>query len=272
MNEFKMKLKKSIFLVIYLVFFVLSGCDFFGKDDPIITDDSYYVFWLAASKDAHVSSSQPDYNYDGMFSLISSHGDPNKEQRFYIKFFMPQLPAGTEVLEAYINIYEDSQTGQAGTVTIAVDEAVAEWDPYAITWNNQPNPIGLSGSAGGQIQAYVTNNMWRKTADIKGIAQKHLDDPDSNFGWLFNNSSSIPFTRSFKSMNALDARTQTELQLGPRLLMKVKSSTPLDANNIGTTITGSTELGNMYGFGTDIMVYLIQSGEEWPVEWEVATQ
>ncbi len=268
MEEYKMNHQKSIFLISLLMFFVLSACE--NQQSPSNSDT--YLFWLAASKDAHVSSSVPEANYDGMFSLISSHGDPNKEQRFYIKFFMPQLPEGAEVLEAYINIYEDSQTGQAGTVTIPVGEAVAEWDPYEITWINQPNPIGAFSTAAKEIQSYMTYNMWRTTGDIKEIAQKHLDDPDSNFGWLFNNQSTTPFTRSFKSMNALDARTQTELQLGPRLLMKVKSSTPLTTATIGTTITGSTELGNMYGFNTDILVYRIESGEEWPEEWEVATQ
>jgi hypothetical protein len=263
-----MKLQKSICLISLSLLFVLSGCE--NLQAP--SDSDIYFFWLAASKDAHVSSSVPDFNYDGLFSLVSSHGDPNKEQRFYIEFFMPQLPAGAEVLEAYINIYEDSQTGQAGTVTIAVGEAVAEWDPYEITWNNQPNPIGAFSTAAKEIQSYVDYNMWKSTGDVKEIAQKHLDDPDSNFGWLFNNQSSTAFTRSFKSMNALDARTKTELQFGPRLLMKVKSSTPLTTATIGTTITGSTELGNMYGFGTDIRVYNIESGEEWPVAWEVATQ
>ncbi len=105
-----MKHQKSTFLISLLILFVLSACE----NLPSSSDSDTYLMWLAASKDAHVSSSVPEANYDGMFSLISSHGDPNKEQRFYIKFFMPQLPEGAEVLEAYINIYEDSQTGQAG--------------------------------------------------------------------------------------------------------------------------------------------------------------
>jgi hypothetical protein len=263
-----MKHQKPIILISLFMFIVLSACE----EEPSPSDSGTYLFWLAATKDAHVSSSIPEANYDGMFSLVCSHGDPNKEQRFYIKFFMPQLPAGTEVLEAYINIYEDSQTGQAGTVTIPVGEAIADWDPYQITWNMQPNPIGAFSTAAKEIQSYVNYNMWRTSGDVKEIAQKHLDDPASNFGWLFNNQSPTAFTRSFKSMNALDARTQTELQLGPRLLLKVKSDTPLNSSNIGTAVSGSTELGNMYGFNTDIRVYRIASEDDWPAEWEVATQ
>ncbi|MBN2772644.1 MAG: DNRLRE domain-containing protein [Prolixibacteraceae bacterium] len=262
------------FILILLLAVLTSACDFFGKDDDPGTsgESDVYCFWLAASKDAYVSSSLPDYNYDGTYSLVCSHGEPNHEQRFYVEFFMPQLPEGAEVLEAYINIYEDSQTGQAGVVTIPFGEAVAEWDPYSITWNDQPNPIGPFSTSAGQIGPYTTYNTWRTTDNIKGIVQKHLDDSSTNHGWLFNNSSAIAFTRSFKSMNALDARTRTELQLGPRLLMKIKSATAISTSNIGTILTGSTELGNMYGFGTEILVYSIQSGENWPESWNVASQ
>jgi len=270
-----MKFFKFIFLICFISVFIFSGCDFFGTDDsdPDVTGSTdTFCFWLAASKDAYVSSSLPDYNYDGTYSLVCSHGEPNHEQRFYIQFFMPQLPEGTEVLEAYINLYEDSQTGQPGNNNIPVGEAVGVWDPYTITWNDQPNPVGPLGLGSVHIGTYISNNMWRTTQDIKGIVQNHLDNSDNNFGWIFNNSATYAFTRSFKSMNALDARTQTELKLGPRLLMKVKTNSPLSGSNIGTVLTGSTELGNMYGFNTDILIYRIQSGENWPEAWEVATQ
>jgi len=232
-------------------------------------DDGTYYFWLAATKDAHVTSYYPDFNNDGAFSLVCSHGEPNRENRSYIEFFMPQLPDGVEVLEAFINVYEDSRQ-QPGSDAIGVGIAVAEWDPYTITWDNQPNPLGPLGPT--RIGTFISENMWRKTEDIKLIVQGHLDDPDTNHGWILNNGSNYNFTRSFSSMNAGSARTQTDLQNGPRLLMKVKSNIPLSPANIGTVVSGSTELGNMYGFNTDIMVHRFSSGGEWPADWEVATQ
>ena len=62
--------------------------------------DTITYFWLAAIKDANVRSDMPEFNGGGLFSLVVAHGAPNGEQRSYIKFFMPQLPSGSKVLEA----------------------------------------------------------------------------------------------------------------------------------------------------------------------------
>lgn len=269
-----MKHLRFIIFANLLLFSTLSyiGCD--NQNNPVDENNSgsyTYTFWLAATKDAHVTSYYPDFNNDGAFSLVCSHGEPNKENRTYIRFFMPQLPEDTEVLEAYINVFEDSESGQPGSGAIHIGTATADWDPYTITWNNQPNPNGPL-SAGARVGTFISANMWRTTEDIKLIVQDQLDDPGSNFGWILNNNSVYNFTRSFTSMNALSGRTQTTLQNGPRLLMKVKTNIPLTNSNIGTVVTGSNELGNMYGFNTDIRVFNFESGDTWPEAWEMGTQ
>lgn len=232
--------------------------------------DTITYFWLAAIKDANVRSDMPEFNGGGLFSLVVAHGAPNGEQRSYIKFFMPQLPSGSKVLEAYINVYEDSRQ-QPGNGEINIGTAQAEWDPATITWTNQPNPVGPL-SVGAHIGTFISENMWRTSGDIKLVVQDQLDNPSTNYGWILDNSSSYDFTRSFTSMNAPSGRTQTDLDKGPRLLMKVQSTVPLNSSNIGTTVTGSNELGTMYGFGVDILVYKISSGGDWPSSWEIAAQ
>ena len=65
--------------------------------------DNFTYLWLGAVQDAHVTSLIPEANYDGNFSLVTAHGAPNGEQRTYLEIFLPQLPAGSDVLEAYID-------------------------------------------------------------------------------------------------------------------------------------------------------------------------
>jgi hypothetical protein len=265
-------LRLTIF--IYLLVFCLlqfNSCSNEGNPQNSGDGSTTTYFWLAAIKDAYVRSDIPEFNGSGAFSLNVAYGIPNGEHRTYIKFFMPQLPDGSEILEAYINVYEDSRTGQPGNSGIPIGTAQAEWDPASITWLDQPNPVGQL-SVGTQIGSFISENMWRTSGDIKLIVQEHLDNPATNFGWILDNSSAFNFTRSFTSMNAPSGRTQFELDKGPRLLIKVKSTVPLNEGNIGTTVTGSNELGSMYGFGVDILVYNISSGGEWPESWEIAAQ
>ena len=114
--------------------------------------------------------------------------------------------------------------------------------------------------------------MWRTSGDIKLLVQDQLDNPSTDHGWILDNSSLYDFSRSFTSMNAPSGRTQTELDKGPRLLMKVQSTVPLNSSNIGTNIIVSNELGTMYGYGVNILVYKISSGGDWPASWEIASQ
>lgn len=255
--------------VLSLLYF--NGCS--NEENPQNSGDGSTTtyFWLAAVKDAYVRSDIPEFNGSGAFSLNVAHGIPNGEHRTYFKFFMPQLPDGSEIVEAYINVYEDSETGQPGSGGIPIATAQEEWDPDSLTWIKQPNPVGPS-SAGTQIGSFISANMWRTSGDIKLIVQEHLDNPATNFGWMLDNTSVFDFIRSFTSMNAPSGRTQLELDKGPRLLIKVQSTVPLNENNIGTTVTGSNELGSMYGFDEDILVYNISSGGTWPESWEIGAQ
>lgn len=261
-------------IIIYLPVLCLlyfNGCS--TEENPQNTGggSTTTYLWLTAIKDAYVRSDIPEFNGSGAFSLNVAHGIPNGEHRTYIKFFMPQLPDGSQIVEAYINVYEDSRTGQPGSGGIPIGTAQDEWDPTSITWNNQPNPGGPL-SVGTQIGSFISENMWRTSGDIKLIVQEHLDNPATNFGWLLDNTSLFDFIRSFTSMNAPSGRTQLDLENGPRLLIKVQSTVPLNESNIGTTVTGSNELGSMYGTGVDILVYKISSGGNWPESWEIGTQ
>jgi hypothetical protein len=88
------------FLLIVFCVLLINNCNKNSNPQSTGSGDTITYFWLAAIKDANVRSDMPEFNGSGLFSLVVAHGAPNGEQRSYIKFFMPQLPSGSKVLEA----------------------------------------------------------------------------------------------------------------------------------------------------------------------------
>ena len=241
-----------------------------GPDAPVgDTQATTYVtyFWLGAVQDALVMSQYPDWNRGTNWTLQAAHGRPNGEQRSYVQFFVPQLPAGSKVLEARINVYEDYDSGQNGPAAIQVGEAVAPWSAASVTWNNQPNPLGPLGAQ--SIGPFIRAGMWRTSGDIRAIIQRHVDDPMSNNGFVLNNTASFAFLRTFTGLDQPNARTASTLGTAPRLLIKVESTVPLSTANIGTTLPPNTELGRIFGFSTPILIYQISTGNGYPAAWDV---
>lgn len=266
-----MKFYRTILIILLVTFGVMTNIGSGGGgggDDPTGPGGKYtYVLWLNAVKDAHVYQKMPEYNIDGAFSLVSSFGEPNGPTRIYIDFFMPNFPPGTKVLQAYINVWEDSRQ-VPGNGTLPVGLAMDEWSPYDITWLEQPNPMGPLSIAT-SIGAFIDYNMWRTTGDVAMHVQDQIDNPANNFGWILNHDSVFAYTRSFASLNAL--RDPTDLGFAPRLLIAVETTEPLTIESLGENLPEDNELGTTFGFGIDIQLYLIQSGSSFPESWEIGT-
>ncbi len=242
-----------------------------GPDSPgggaTQTQKFITYFWLGAVQDALVMSRYPDWNRGTNWALQAAHGFPNGEQRSYVQFFVPQLPPGSKVLDAHINLFEDYDSGQNGPAAIQVGEAVAPWSADTITWSNQPNPLGPLGTE--SIGPFIRARMWRTTGNIKNTIQRHIDNPMSNNGFVLNNTSQHAFMRTFTALDQPGGRTATTLGTAPRLLMKVESTVPLSPANIGTTLPPNTELGRVLGFANQILIYQMATGNGYPAAWEV---
>ncbi len=258
----------------FVFIIILSGCcqlsNTCGDDGvDVSTSPNYYYVWLTTSQDAYVDDRNPDAPFN-TFSLNINHGLPNGEHRTYLQFFIPQFPEGTEVLEAYINVFEDSQQNN-GTQSISVREASEGWNSSTITWNNQPTPPGM-GIYVSSIKAFEGVNKWRGSDNIKLKAKQFIENPSSHYGFILDNVGPYNLTRSFTSMNSPRGRTETKLDQCPRFLLKLKSDVPLTPQSIGTTVTGSNEFDDLYGTGTEFLVYKIETGDNWPPSWEIDTQ
>ncbi|MCK4720081.1 DNRLRE domain-containing protein [bacterium] len=223
-------------------------------------------FWCAADKDAYVNSTQ-DWPHGGLFWDNVGAGMPNGQQRTYMHFYMPILPSGAEIVEAYINVYEDSRQ-YPGTGSIPIGLANEDWDPGTIIWSIQPNPPG-AGSIGASISPFNDVNMWRGSGNVKNTVQQHIDNPTLNFGWVLFESSYYNTVRSFSSVNHL-SRTSTDMGQAPRLLLKVETDTQLNLNSVmGANLTPDNELSPRLP-GTVLVLEMWSGNTGWPADWEVA--
>lgn len=238
--------------------------------------------WLGADKDAWVgctaqNCADGDLNHGTLFSLdVAAPTIPPGLKRTYVEFYLPELPPGTVVEEAYINLYEDSRQTPDNT-TRPVVEVTEEWDPRTINHANQPMAIGgLMQDA--TLGAFRDVNEWRGTtptgaARLAEIVQQHLAYPSRNHGFMVNNPANATYLRSFRSANA-PSRTETDLDFSPRLLLKIRlPGGPegfLDATNVGLPpLPPDTDLDEFLS-GPNVLMVRVAGGAAWPAAWNVA--
>src|SRR5690606_11574332 len=98
--------------------------------------------WLAADRDAVVRCSDvgcPDgdnnYGLEGSLAASNEHRDAKAS---YVHFHLPQVPEGTEVVEAYIELFHAGtrEDGQPDDQCLPMAPAAAPWRWDTITWNN----------------------------------------------------------------------------------------------------------------------------------------
>ncbi|MFV2051754.1 DNRLRE domain-containing protein [Aliiroseovarius sp. YM-037] len=286
-------IKTPRFILILMCGAILAGCAILSGPfslRPTLTptmegsaQGQYAYLWLGATKDADVRCSAPacadeDVNYGGQFSLNLGAGPsvPPGLHRTYVEFYLPLLPDDVEIVEAHINLFEDSQQlpspRQRGIV-----EVIAEWDPMAITHANQPMTVG-SLTKIGFIGGFQQRGEWRGTiparTDLLPAIRGHLSDPATNHGFIVQN---VPrggpnYLRSFSSLNEL-SRTETALGQSPRLLLKLRFKEGegfLDDTNLALpALPPDTDLDEQLT-GPNVLMVRIAGGADWPVSWDVA--
>lgn len=237
--------------------------------DPTASGTVY--LWVSADKDALVSCgpassncSEQNLNY-GTYGFLAVANNGVGLKKSYVHFTPPTFPAGTEILEAYVELFHGGQNedGQTDDVLIPVAHALAAWDPNTLTWANQPN----TQLVGEFTTVNLTSQDWSGTPDVAPLVQDWHDQPATNYGLvLYWNQQSLGIEKGFSSNNHT-SRTQTELGQAPRLLIKIQlpDGTTTDDMTLGF-LPPDHDLGNL---PQPLTTVRFQSGDDWPAEWGV---
>lgn len=266
---------KHRFLILSIPFLIfISSCDLISSSDDDSNRTGTTAFmWIGSDKDAYVSCgtvgppcSEGEQNYGDSGSLVVARNGVALK-KIYIHFSLPELPSGSTVETAYLELYHPAQNedGQTDDINIPFGRAADSWSPGTITFENEPNPQ-LTGA-----ESFINLNSmeWSGSPDIAGIIRDwyNLADPSANHGfYIYWDQQSLGIEKGFYSNNDI-RRKEDDLGLSPRLLLKIQlpggsSSSDIDPPPIAPD--------NDLNFdGQEILVARIRTGSDWPDSWNV---
>lgn len=267
---------------------LLAGCySAQCVDDAVFTAQMEPVpgfLWLAADHDATVACDRVDqtrplncpigYPGDQNFGTgptvdLQWRNQSTERKRIYARFYLPRLPAGVQVVEARINLFDMRPVASGNTnVVIIGTRAVDSWNAQQITWNTQPN----SATASQQEFSLVSRaNQWSPSQDIAQlIIEPMVNGTEPNDGFMIHYFSAVQsFENSYVSDNHA-GRTQTDLGEAPRLLLRLSKPASCSALTLPFVPWSDTDLDASLGGPPLSPVLMVRTGHTaWPASWNV---
>ncbi len=227
-----------------------------------------WCLWIGADMDTYVSCGRSagcdegDLNFGQHASLVVALWEL-AAKRTYIHFLIPNVPQGTEVLEAYLNLYHGgkNEDGHSDDVSTPFQEATEAWTPMELTWNNQP-----SFSPGGRHYIDLKSQAWSGSDNISDMVRGYFDDPSSHKGIVvYWSNVAIPIEKGFYSNN-YTGRKADDLGLSPRLLVKIKLPSGKTINDVTLPpLSADTDLDFA---GQQVLMMRYSPGSDWPEDWD----
>jgi hypothetical protein len=136
------------------------------------------VATASSAADSWISESSPSSNY-GSDSIMKVDSKAGGDARALLRFNLPALPAGCEVVQATLRLYSGSY--KDGRTLEAVGLA-AGWTESLVTWGNQPATSGAVATTlvSGGVPAW---REWTVTGQVAAMYQS------GNYGFLIRDSS-----------------------------------------------------------------------------------
>ena len=253
-----------------LVLLASAGCQLAPPPGGGTASGTVYL-WVSADKDAYTScggSGCPEQNNNyGTQGFVPVANNPplNILKKAYVHFTPPTFPEGTEIEEAYFEMFHGgtNEDGSTDAIDIPVAEAIAAWSPLTITHANQPN----TDLTGGFTTIDLRSAAWSGTPDISATVIDWLETPATNHGlvsyWVYQGTG---VEKGFSSNNHT-SRTANDLGQAPRLL--IKAIFP-DGTSTDDMQLGALPPDNDIDLGTSVLMVEFRSSSDWPEDWDVS--
>ena len=267
-----MKYTRLLFIAIFILT-GMAGCNIVSPtsdEDPPESSGTVFL-WIGADKDAYVSCGRPsgncpeqDLNF-GQEEYLSVAFSSVAIKRVYVHFLIPELPDGTEIQEAYLELYHPgkNEDGKTDDINIPVVRAVSDWSPLDITYATQPNSFPASY----EFELTLNSQYWSGSTDIVTIVREIFNNPEAYHGFvLYWDEQSLGIEKGFYSNNYID-RTADDLAQSPRLLVKIRL---LDGKTNDDISLPPIPTDNDLEFsGQEVLMMRYAGGEDFPESWNV---
>lgn len=250
-----------------------SGCSLVPTEEELTGNSNIVYLWIGANADA--------FTWCGFQTAGCPYGDANfgkngtlpvaftqlDLKRTYVHFDLPGLPDGTEVEEAYLELYHagKNEDGRTDDINIPVATVPSAWDPMTITHNNQP----FQQTPSGFTSIDLRSQAWSATPNIDVHVTDMFANPSTNFGFaVYWPTMNPPTEKGFYGINDI-RRKRNDLGLSPRLLVKVVLPDGQTVADITLNpLLSSTDIAPA-GSGPILMVRTASGGDSWPDSWDV---
>ena len=203
----------------------------------------------------------------------------NAHSRTYLRFELPDLPAGSKVEEAYLHLFNTQDLRYVGNGRSIPIRETSAWSARTVTFAQPIAPFTTGGA-----RLHVFPKDWCRSDDLSTFVQRHFDDPSTNDGFMLTYGTSAVYDGSaaaFVSLN--ESRTPRmfglpypglDVSAAPRLLVKVELPPGATAGDVVPPPTDNPDdpLGrSRTGMGTFAPPprMLIEPGSDWPPAWRV---
>lgn len=115
----------------------------------------------AADADSWVNEADPTKNLGTDSVLKVTSKAPAHDTRALVRFALPAIPAGCQVVGAELRLHSSGPVGR----TIEVQQVGGAWTESAVTWNNQPAVTGQTATA----PSGTGTTVWTVTGQVQAM-------------------------------------------------------------------------------------------------------
>ena len=262
--------KMSRLLAFLILLFSLTSCSFFcnlfcTQGARLISGQVF--MWISTDQDTYISrgrtSENGDNNYGWHSPLVVASWDlANKKT--YVHFELPNLPAGTEIIEAYVELNHNAKNedGKTDDLKIPASRPKQAWDAMTLTWNNSADKPPLASIT----NICLRSQDWSTTPNIANEIQgKREFDLILYWNWP---GAQPAIEKGFASNNDF-SRKQNDLGIAPRLLIRAQLPQGVFIPDRQVkTFQPNEDLGKL---PQPVLMMTAQSGTNWPTVWEVTS-
>ena len=226
------------------------------------------AIWVSAEQDTYISCGRTsaceegDLNF-GRHSPLAVAGWDLARKLPFVHFELPRLPAGTEILEAYLELNHNAQRedGRTDDLKIPVSMPGAPWNAMTLTWNNNQNTPAAGGAYNICLRSFAWSGSPNIATDIQGRREY-----DAFLSWPYP-TATPPIEKGFASANDV-SRTEDNLGLAPRLLIKAQLPPGITINSrTFRTFQPSEDLGRL---PQPVLTSMGEATVTWPSSWQVS--
>ena len=171
---------------------------------PVVIDPTITIAPSPSeSQDTMVLSDQAATNFNTTWKLSAGKTDTGIS-RSLIKFPLSEIPSGTKVDSARLEMYFDqAHTTNANDVTIGAYRATGAWDESTANWSNTSGLVGeLSGTTvqvdDGDAGTTAAVGSWKPGSTTYGIDGDYLYNKDAVLGDTYTWQPNLPEAASYR--------------------------------------------------------------------------